>query len=307
MRAKRIAAALLAAGMILAALVPAMRVQAEEDAAGTAIEAAIKAMSAAKEAAAKAMLNGSAEKGSKDFEIREGVLVSYSGKDTRVVIPEGVEEIGENAFSNQSQLEELYFPEGVEVVGQNAFYRCISLRSIKLPESLKRIESYAFLSCTSLEEITLPGGITKIGDSAFAGCRRLADVHFSEGATGLMGKDMFYWTQWLIDTLAEQPDETPFVIVNGTVIAVRKEDMGEGIVLPEGVTAISGRAFAGTQLVSITLPESLKEIGEEAFRDCLDLEQVLWSASPEKIDSRAFYNCPKVKQIGLPEEITKYQ
>ncbi len=247
-----------------------------------------------------------------------------------VVIPEGIEEIGERAFSRCEYLEEISFPnslrkiekdafsgciglkelklpEGLEEIGNYAFGGCTSLKAVELPESLQKIDAYGFFYCPSLREITIPGGIRSIGEEAFSGCKRLAKVAISQEATGLMGSDIFSETQWLTDMLGEQPDETPFVILNGTIVAVREEDMGEGVVVPEGVTAISAKAFSRTQLASITLPESLEEIGEGAFRECLDLEQVTCLGSLKTIGKQAFSSCPKLTRLEVPEGITRLE
>ena len=68
------------------------------------------------------------------------------GLRTEVVIPEGVTEIGESAFS------------------------CSYMPSVRLPSTLKKIEKQAFMYALNLTKITLPDGLETIGDEAFSGC-----------------------------------------------------------------------------------------------------------------------------------------
>ena len=68
------------------------------------------------------------------------------GLRTEVVIPEGVTEIGESAFS------------------------CSYMPSVRLPSTLKKIEKQAFMHAHNLTKITLPDGLETIGDEAFSGC-----------------------------------------------------------------------------------------------------------------------------------------
>lgn len=68
------------------------------------------------------------------------------GLRTEVVIPEGVTEIGESAFS------------------------CSYMPSVRLPSTLKKIEKQAFMYAHNLTKITLPDGLETIGDEAFSGC-----------------------------------------------------------------------------------------------------------------------------------------
>ena len=59
--------------------------------------------------------------------------------------------------------------EGVEILGDNAFSRCDSLESVSLPDSLKKIGDRAFYFCEELQEITLPASLEKMGDYVFYG------------------------------------------------------------------------------------------------------------------------------------------
>ena len=69
-------------------------------------------------------------------------------------------------------LEEVVLPEGMEGIGENMFTGCISLKLIHLPSTIKYLNGECFAD-SGIEEIDLPECVTRIGDDAFVGCRSL--------------------------------------------------------------------------------------------------------------------------------------
>ena len=90
-----------------------------------------------------------------DFNIYNGTLKKYVGTDTDVVVPDGITEIGSDAFS-WSGVTSVVIPEGVTAIGSGAFTWCKALTSI-----------------------TLPNSMTDIGGGAFGDCDRLTDIYFT--------------------------------------------------------------------------------------------------------------------------------
>ena len=121
--------------------------------------------------------------GVEDFAIKNGVLTKYKGAGGDVVIPEGVTEIGEDAFLGCSSLESVSIPEGVREIGEDAFAFCKSLKSVTIPEGVKKIGRDAFRGCGSLKTISTPGSVAEIGASAFRDCSSLEAVSIPEGVT----------------------------------------------------------------------------------------------------------------------------
>ena len=70
-------------------------------------------------------------------------------------------------------------PEGVTEIGNGAFSGCESLASVEIPPSVTGIGRLAFRGCTSLESVEIPSSVTEIGWSAFGGCKSLTSVEFS--------------------------------------------------------------------------------------------------------------------------------
>ena len=71
-------------------------------------------------------------------------------------IPEGVTEIGHQAFKECSDLRYVYLPNTLLTIGNEAFASCDDLESIVIPDSVTTIHKYAFVYCSSLKSITLP-------------------------------------------------------------------------------------------------------------------------------------------------------
>ena len=77
----------------------------------------------------------------KDFEIEDGVLIDYTGNETKVIIPDRVTEIEDCAFSDCSSLKEITIPDSVTFIGENAFMGCLSLEEIKVSPDNKYYSS----------------------------------------------------------------------------------------------------------------------------------------------------------------------
>ena len=101
-----------------------------------------------------------------DYEMKTLLYSPRNHQDENVIIPNGVEEIGNGAFS-ESRLKRVIIPNSVVKIDDYAFSFCKSLYEITLSDSLKSIGKCAFLN-TYLLDITIPNGVEVIGEEAFA-------------------------------------------------------------------------------------------------------------------------------------------
>lgn len=119
---------------------------------------------------------------SSDFIIENGVLKKYTGAGGDVVIPEGVTEIGECAFSivealpdgrkmsfENDTLLSVIMPDSVVHIADGAFEECENLQSVTFSSKLKTIGNQAFWRCPKLSEIIFPETLESIGSAAFFG------------------------------------------------------------------------------------------------------------------------------------------
>ena len=107
-------------------------------------------------------------------------VIAYWGENSEVTIPEGVQSIGDSAFSYCKSLSSLTLPSSLQSIGDRAFFGCNSLSSLTLPSSLQSIGDYAFGWCSSLTSLTLPSSLQSIGDSAFH-CSSLTSLYIPAG------------------------------------------------------------------------------------------------------------------------------
>lgn len=116
------------------------------------------------------------------FDKAKTVLVKCpAGKTGAYAIPDGVEDIGDGAFSGCEGLTGVAIPASVARIGGNAFSSCTGLRGVEIPDGVASIGEYAFGWCESLKEVSIGTGVRDIGDGAFSGCSGLAELALPDG------------------------------------------------------------------------------------------------------------------------------
>ena len=94
-----------------------------------------------------------------------------------IILPEGLQEIGDFALHNARHLEQITIPAGVTRIGESAFEECRSLESVTFAgKALREIDDWAFYNCHTLKNITIPECVTSIGKAAFFDCSYLKEI-----------------------------------------------------------------------------------------------------------------------------------
>lgn len=83
-----------------------------------------------------------------------------------LVIPQGVNHIGNNAFAGCEHFNSVSFPNGITSIGDNAFAATTLEGELIIPEGVESIGTYAF-GGTSLNSVRLPNSLFSIGDNVF--------------------------------------------------------------------------------------------------------------------------------------------
>ena len=235
----------------------------------------------------------------------KGIAVDYLYNESYprvdvITIPEGIEYIGEKAFSALDGVKKIKLPETVSEIGKGAFSDMDSLTEATLPSGITQIAEDLFLSSARLAFVKIGGEITEIGDYAFAGCRRLSSFEIPESVT-LIGEAAFRSTA-LTDVFI--PAQVSFADVYSCFkdcTALKRvefeERKNERFVLNEYF-------FSGcSSLEEVILPDGGEIIiCEGAFENCKDLKIIENTERISVIGSKAFFNCG-LETVVLPPDI----
>lgn len=196
------------------------------------------------------------------------VILEYTGKETRCVIPQEIEgypvtTIGSGAFYGK-YVKELAIPDSVTTIEESAFYLAL-LKSIQLPKSVESVHVNAFSGCPNLESITVDKN----------------NVHYKSFDGVLFNKKQ-------------------------TVLHVFPQGRGGSYTVPNGVVEINARAFYEREaLQNLIISDSVVKIGEYAFRFCTSLETVQLPRGLREIPHGCFEGCSSLKTIVIPQTVTK--
>lgn len=105
-----------------------------------------------------------------DFIIYDGVLEKYNGCDEYVVIPNGVEEIGIEAFANCESLKGVEISSSVIDIERYAFFNCTGLEEVIIPKNVEYISAFSFKGCTNLKRVEILGKTSELYCEPFNGC-----------------------------------------------------------------------------------------------------------------------------------------
>lgn len=178
----------------------------------------------------------------------------------------------------------------VDKIGDGAFQGCGTLASITIPDSVTEIGDGAFHSCVSLTGITIPEGVTEIGNDAFAKCYFTAEKFINNSS--LDSADNGYWGAWVCDIIQDDG-----LCIDGST-AVYCRPNATTVTIPDSVTEIGCAAFLGcVTLTSVTIPEGVTEIGSQAFSVCTSLTSVTIPASVTSVSYLAFAYCSSLKEV----------
>ena len=125
-------------------------------------------------------------------------LISYTGNETSVTIPEGVTHIYTYAFSNSEVLEHVTLASTVKEIMAEAFYES-GVKTVTLNEGLEVIGESAF-EYSDLESLTLPSTIKEIGEDAFYSTALHGSIALPESLETI-GSSAFYYVDDIITFL----------------------------------------------------------------------------------------------------------
>ena len=186
---------------------------------------------------------------------------------TQVTLPESVTRIGRYGIAMCSKLTGLSIPKGVTEIGDFGLAGD-GLTAVTLPDGLQSLGRGAFDTCASLTNTTLPAAITAVPGKCFADCTKLLNVKYAGTVTAI--GDLAFES---CKALTAAP-------------------------IPETVTEIGASAFTGcTALTDVTIPAGVTAIPEDCFRGCTALADMKLPGTVTNVGHNAFTGCAALKDV----------
>ncbi len=112
-----------------------------------------------------------------DFNVKKGwvTLTAYSGDDRVIKIFDILNEIADSAFAGFSA-EKIVIPDSVKKIGNEAFRNCKNLIDVTMPDSITEIDTHAFGGCEGITSIEIPNNVEVFNEVTFENCKKLTDV-----------------------------------------------------------------------------------------------------------------------------------
>ena len=221
----------------------------------------------------------------------------------KLIIQKDVKELPD-AFAYQLKaLEEVVFEGEIESIGSNAFGGCEKLESVELGK-VKSMGNGVFINCPSLKSLKIEGDENLVLSSNtvaswgtnWPGAAPLETFELGAGTINfnLNGKKDTLKEVKLGDGVRDIPD---YFLSGCTKL--------ETLEIGNGITKIGKHAFEQTDITSITIPDSVTAIGEQAFNGCTSLAEVNISKNSklETIGNRAFQQT-NITSIAIPDSVT---
>ena len=254
---------------------------------------------------------------------------------TSVTLPESLTTLGDRAFYTCKSLKTIKIPSGVTAIPDYCFNHCLSLESVTIPEGVTTIGDGAFVGC-NLKELTLPSTVTMIESGAFLSNNRCQSITCNATTPPNLGENVFgynasttvkvplqsiaayrqaegwkgfanyYGGEMIADGITYRIDD------NGAMVAVAEATLTEANIPSsvefEGnqypVIKINDRVFSGnTNLMSVTLPESLTTLGDRAFYTCKSLKTIKIPSGVTAIPGHCFDGCSSLESVTIPEGV----
>ncbi len=162
---------------------------------------------------------------------------------------------------------------------------------------------------SSVTSVTIPASVTEIGANAFAGCTNLTIVNYAGDWSNLTIQSGNPAVQDaanapLFDFEFIPPDNTAVIVTNykynGAAADVTIPSRYQG----KPVTMIDHAAFFNSAVTSVTIPDSVTSIFDEAFINCPKLTNISIPNSVTYIGFSAFSSCTSLKSITLPSSLS---
>ncbi len=266
--------------------------------------------------------------------INDGVFNDCSSL-ASVTINSNATSIGYKAFNNCA-FAEITLPSTVETIKEAAFRQCKNLISIYLPDVTTTIGDSAFFECTALNSASIPDSVTSVGERAFKSNNDLTvAIRYVSGtiAPSILEKQGVCYI--IIDETIHTIGDKAFAFCYDLATITYGDNTvnaGEFLLSPN-VTTLGKQVFMdATKLKNLKVSDNLLSVGTDLFYNpvisnfnCKDVTVTFYFANGnitanilegqhqshivvedniKTLGDKAFYNCPVLETISLPDTIT---
>lgn len=225
--------------------------------------------------------------------------IDLDGNLTKVVIKDGVTNVGDYALFCLPAATQITLPDSVTSIGRYGIALCSKLNGISLPKAVTAIGDFG-LAGNSFTAVSLPDGLQTLGRGAFDACASLSGMTLPAAITAVPAKCFNDCTKLLtVDYKGEV-----------TAIGERAFEGCKSLTkapIPATVTELGASAFTGcTALTDVTLPAGVAAIPDACFQDCTALADMKLPGTVTSVGHNAFTGCKALKDVrcyGAPPTV----
>lgn len=207
-----------------------------------------------------------------------------------VILPNGIEEIGQFSFA-RSSIQKVQLPVGVKTIGYGAFYHCDNLVEVELPETIETVEPNAFSHTAWVKNFLAAGDADYLisGGVLVAYRGQQSTVNVPDGVRVIAAEAFANHTEIKELVLPKS------LIIVGEAAFENCSNLST-VVLGEQLKQIKDRAFAGCSIHNVTLPKTLESWGVNAFDKKVrityggEIPSVTHELTAERLSNEAYRN-----------------
>jgi PKD repeat protein len=223
-------------------------------------------------------------------------------------IPSMVNTIGNYAFYQCYNFNNITIPNSVTSIGKHTFSYCHNMNTVIIGNNVKTIGDFAFEHCYSLSNVGIPNSVKTIGDGIFLMCSLLTEINISEGNMNYVCVDGILYNKDITTLIWFPEGKTGIFNITNTVRTIGNYAFNScqlnSVYFPNNVESIGEFAFYSCiNLKNVTIPNSVISIGKDAFTFCSALNTVKIGNNVKTIGDYAFYSCPIVS-LYIPNSVT---
>jgi len=155
-----------------------------------------------------------------------------------------------------------------------------------IPDYVTELDRFAFFNSRHLTSVTIPASVKIIEDHSFGHTNSLETINVDDN-------NNYFCT---VNGILYSKDMTRLISCPGA--------KSGNCIIPEGVISIADGAFCASNVSSVSLPDSICDIGKYAFYLCYSLKSINIPQNVKRIEKYTFASCNSLETVALPVGLT---